>query len=90
MLGLSGLLALALTILCCEKARVIGRLLGVMDRPDGGRKLHREATPLVGGLALAFPLLILQITWLAGHPNQERLFIALIIATAGFWLLSNR
>jgi glycosyltransferase involved in cell wall biosynthesis len=66
---------------------VIGRLLGVMDRPDGGRKLHREATLMVGGLALALPLLILQVTWLAGHPNQERLFIALIIATAGFWLL---
>ncbi|MGD9509411.1 MAG: glycosyltransferase [Geminicoccaceae bacterium] len=66
---------------------MIGRLLGVMDRPDGTRKLHGQATPMVGGLALAFPLLVLQVTWLAGHPSQERLFLALIIATAGFWLL---
>ena len=88
MLGLSGLFALALAVLCCEKARLIGRLLGVMDRPDGARKLHGQATPMVGGLALAFPLLVIQVTWLAGHPSQERLFIALIIATAAFWLLA--
>ena len=83
MLGLSGMFALLLTILCCEKARVIGRVLGVMDRPDGTRKLHGQATPMVGGLALALPLVILQASWLAGHPNQERLFVALIIATGG-------
>ena len=87
MLGLSGIIALLMTIICCENARVIGRVLGVMDRPDGTRKLHGQATPLVGGLALALPLVILQASWLTGHPNQERLFAALLLATGGFWLL---
>ena len=87
MFGLSGVIGLLMTILCCENGRVIGRVLGVMDRPDGARKLHGEATPLVGGLALALPLVVLQATWLVGHPNQERLFAALLLATSGFWLL---
>lgn len=37
-----------------SQARVIGETLGLMDYPDerGGRKLHAQPTPLVGGLAL--------------------------------------
>lgn len=31
-------------------ARPLGRLLGVMDIPDGQRKLHAEPTPEVGAL----------------------------------------
>ena len=87
MLGLSGIIAFAVSILCCEKAQLIGRLLGIMDRPDGNRKLHGRATPLVGGLALALPILILGVTWFSWYPNQERLFGALLTATGGFWLL---
>ncbi len=46
--------ALSLLILCC--ARPIGALLGVFDDPDGQRKVHTRRTPLVGGLAVVFPL----------------------------------
>ncbi len=33
-------------------ARLIALRLGVVDSPDGGRKLHRGPTPLLGGLAI--------------------------------------
>ncbi len=37
-------------------ARPIGMALGVMDKPDGARKLHAAPTPLVGGIGLALAL----------------------------------
>ncbi len=85
--GFAGMVAFLAAILCCENADRLGRLLGVIDRPDGGRKQHVGPTPLVGGLALALPLIVLELTWLATHPSQERLFLGLLLATAGFWLL---
>ena len=41
----------------CVFADDLGRLLGVVDKPDGRRKIHPRATPLVGGLAVMLPLL---------------------------------
>ena len=40
----------------CSFAAPIGETLGLIDRPDGRRKLHARATPLVGGLAIALPV----------------------------------
>ena len=39
-------------ILVANQAAAIGRLVGVVDMPDGLRKLHARPTPLVGGLGL--------------------------------------
>ncbi len=50
----SGLISLA----TCFFAAPIGRVLGVIDAPDGQRKLHVSETPLVGGLAIMSPLLL--------------------------------
>ena len=50
----SGLVSLVL----CLLAAPIGRVLGVIDSPDGERKLHDHETPLVGGLAVMLPLLL--------------------------------
>lgn len=36
----------------------LGCALGVMDEPDGERKLHRRATPQVGGLAIGIPVVL--------------------------------
>jgi UDP-N-acetylmuramyl pentapeptide phosphotransferase/UDP-N-acetylglucosamine-1-phosphate transferase len=36
----------------------MGRALGVIDYPDGGRKSHARPTPMVGGIALMVPLLL--------------------------------
>ena len=43
---------------CCSFAGPVGRLLGVIDRPDGSRKTHARPTPLVGGIALMVPLAV--------------------------------
>jgi UDP-GlcNAc:undecaprenyl-phosphate GlcNAc-1-phosphate transferase len=43
---------------CCSFAGPVGRLLGVIDRPDGSRKTHARPTPLVGGIALMVPLVV--------------------------------
>lgn len=61
-LGTTWLLLIALaTVLVsgtiCVRAMTIGRRLGVLDLPDGRRKIHPAATPLVGGLAVMLPVL---------------------------------
>lgn len=48
--------AIGLSTLACYLREEIGTKLGLMDRPDGVRKLHRQATPLIGGVALMFGL----------------------------------
>lgn len=54
--GALGALLLSLAILV--NAEPLGALLGVIDYPDNGRKLHARATPLIGGIAMIVPLLI--------------------------------
>jgi len=44
-----------ITAVICSYAPNVGRLMRVMDRPDGARKLHDKATPLIGGLAILIP-----------------------------------
>jgi UDP-GlcNAc:undecaprenyl-phosphate GlcNAc-1-phosphate transferase len=39
-------------------ARPIGNRLGIIDKPDGGRKLHATPTPLVGGVGLFLALVV--------------------------------
>lgn len=49
-------------LILCLSADRIGRYLGVIDQPDGGRKLHAAPTPLVGGIAISFPWLLAIVT----------------------------
>jgi len=52
-------LVLAGFSLCiCVWAVPIGRALRVLDSPDGQRKIHKQKTPLVGGIAILVPVLI--------------------------------
>src|SRR6516162_2158900 len=44
----SGLTSLALIPL----ARRLAQRIGLVDRPDGRRKMHAQATPVAGGIAL--------------------------------------
>ena len=48
-----GIVAFALSIILTPIVRDWFRRLGVVDRPDGGRKLHTGAIPRVGGVAIA-------------------------------------
>jgi UDP-GlcNAc:undecaprenyl-phosphate/decaprenyl-phosphate GlcNAc-1-phosphate transferase len=72
---------------CCSLAGTMGRALGVIDYPDGGRKSHARPTPMVGGIALMVPLLLVALVeanWSIGHIE---IFTMLLLIGAGFLLL---
>lgn len=52
------LMALAAAAVLTPLVMIIMMRLGVVDRPDGRRKLHGEAVPLAGGLAIWFAIVI--------------------------------
>ncbi len=54
---IAGVLALAISVAVGQHAMAIGRWIGVLDWPDGGRKTHAQVTPLVGGLAVVLSAL---------------------------------
>ncbi|MDE2184078.1 MAG: undecaprenyl/decaprenyl-phosphate alpha-N-acetylglucosaminyl 1-phosphate transferase [Alphaproteobacteria bacterium] len=54
------LAAVAVTLLVCAYGRAIGEFLGVIAYPDRLRRLHNNATPQVGGMAVLLGL----VTWL--------------------------
>jgi UDP-GlcNAc:undecaprenyl-phosphate GlcNAc-1-phosphate transferase len=65
-------------------ARPIGDRLGLLDFPDadGGRKLHAEVTPLVGGLGVVGSALFATIAMLlAGTPDIEQSTLFWFLAT---------
>ncbi len=70
----------------CLAAHPIARALGVMDIPDGRRKLHARPTPEVGGIAIGLPLLAV-LLWLSFTTQMQPLFVALTAAIAAFLLL---
>ena len=49
----ASVLGFTVTVLLVGPVRRLAFLLGAVDKPDGVRKLHRRATPTLGGLALA-------------------------------------
>jgi UDP-GlcNAc:undecaprenyl-phosphate GlcNAc-1-phosphate transferase len=75
-----------LTLLICLRADRIGEWLGVMDRPDGSRKLHQRPTPMVGGTAVAAPLSLVAalLAWLT---DLGPLYLVVAALTAALWLL---
>ena len=60
--AVTGLLAVAgaaaISLLICVYARPISIALGILDAPDGRRKIHPTITPLAGGLAIGLPTLL--------------------------------
>jgi UDP-GlcNAc:undecaprenyl-phosphate/decaprenyl-phosphate GlcNAc-1-phosphate transferase len=78
----------ALVVACCSFADRLGRVLGVIDHPDGVRKHHARPTPLVGGIALMVPLLWVALDEALGSgPSNGALFVVLALAAAGFMAL---
>ena len=74
-------------VVCCSLAGPIGRLLGVIDYPDGGRKSHARPTPMVGGIALMVPLLLVaSLNTLLGEAPVE-IFLILGVLGLGFLIL---
>jgi UDP-GlcNAc:undecaprenyl-phosphate GlcNAc-1-phosphate transferase len=58
-LTLFSVIATAATILICLNSSQLGTLTRLIDRPDLSRKLHAKDTPIVGGLAMMIPVLVL-------------------------------
>ena len=78
-----------LSLLICTFAMQIGRALGVLDLPDGKRKLHARATPLVGGIAVIVPVLLMA-AWQAATTNLAPFYGVLGAATLAMTLLGMR
>ena len=77
-----------LTVLvCCSLAGPVGRLLGVIDYPDGGRKSHARPTPMVGGIALMVPLLLVALAEGTLYGGNFDIFGALLLVGGGFLVL---
>jgi UDP-GlcNAc:undecaprenyl-phosphate GlcNAc-1-phosphate transferase len=72
---------------CCSLAGTIGHALGVMDHPDGGRKNHARPTPMVGGIALMVPLLLVALVEAHDARQDSEIFTTLLLIGAGFLLL---
>lgn len=69
-------------------ARVIGETLNIMDHPDGLRKIHAKATPLVAGLAILVPLFL----WCASSIflrliSDTRTLLVVLVCGAGATLV---
>lgn len=74
-------------VVCCSFAGPVGRILGVIDYPDGGRKSHARPTPMVGGIALMIPLLLVAVVRAAlGHAPGD-VFATLVVVGLGFLVL---
>jgi UDP-GlcNAc:undecaprenyl-phosphate/decaprenyl-phosphate GlcNAc-1-phosphate transferase len=71
---------------CCSLAGPVGHLLGVIDYP-GGRKTHEDPTPLVGGIALMVPLVLVAVAEAVWREQGNGVFTSLAICGLGFLIL---
>lgn len=81
-------LCAALTLAMCLAAKPLARLLGVMDEPDGERKLHARATPQVGGIAIGVPV-VLAAGWLALTTDFRPFYGVIAAASAALLALGT-
>ena len=79
----AAILACCLALFVGLFADRIGQRLRVVDRPDGQRKLHKRATPLVGGFAVV-PAVVLVSLWAAATTTYLPLYGTLAIAACAF------
>jgi UDP-GlcNAc:undecaprenyl-phosphate GlcNAc-1-phosphate transferase len=77
---------LALCWAICAFAEPLARRFGMLDRPDGQRKLHRRPTPLLGGAAVALPAVLLMLGE-ALASEFHALWLILSGLTGAFWLI---
>ncbi|MBI3675219.1 MAG: undecaprenyl/decaprenyl-phosphate alpha-N-acetylglucosaminyl 1-phosphate transferase [Proteobacteria bacterium] len=56
-------LSALMTAAICMNAHAFGAATHLIDEPDQVRKLHTTATPLIGGLAVLVPSLLLSLTY---------------------------
>lgn len=71
-------------VACCSLAGPVGHLLGVIDHPDGRRKTHARPTPLVGGIALMVPLVLVALGEAVWREQGTGVFTSLALCGLGF------
>ena len=82
----SFIVALFLTVLLVPVAMRFATSLGLVDRPDADRKMHRKAIPRCGGLAMVAAAIVPLIMWLPLDRDSVSLLLAiLVIAFFGVW-----
>lgn len=74
----------AIAAVLCYWAMPIGRYIGVVDEPDGDRRFHAQATPLMGGPAIVVPALGASFVSYAQLPFPPTMLFALAAALAAF------
>jgi UDP-GlcNAc:undecaprenyl-phosphate/decaprenyl-phosphate GlcNAc-1-phosphate transferase len=63
---------LLLSLIFTGFAQGIGRRIGLVDQPDGRRKIHARVVPLVGGIAVfASTVIVLVVAFVAPGPFSE-------------------
>ncbi len=75
--------AFAAALLLTALVRRVARLRGIVDRPDGHRKLHARPVPLWGGVAV-YAATVLGLTALRVTTGQDAEFVKL----SGAWILA--
>jgi UDP-GlcNAc:undecaprenyl-phosphate GlcNAc-1-phosphate transferase len=79
-----GAASAAITALICYWAGPIARFIGLIDEPDGDRKFHAQATPLMGGPAILVPALTASFVCYAKLPFSPIMLFALGATLAAF------
>ncbi|HET6423030.1 MAG TPA: MraY family glycosyltransferase [Planctomycetaceae bacterium] len=74
------LAALALSAALTKLARSCAPHLGLVDKPDGGRKLHKKPTPVIGGAAFCTAMMI--VVGVAAVMKQDWLYDPMTVELA--------
>jgi UDP-GlcNAc:undecaprenyl-phosphate GlcNAc-1-phosphate transferase len=84
------LLAAVLAAVLAPVAILVARRVGLMALPEPGRRIHKQATPVLGG-AVMF-LAFATATWLLVHPSRQVAWMLVLagVATAVFVLDDRR
>jgi UDP-GlcNAc:undecaprenyl-phosphate GlcNAc-1-phosphate transferase len=79
-----GALSACLTALICSFGPRIATAARLMARPDGERRLHAEDTPIVGGIGVLLPVLLISAVYVVFLAHQDFMPTAIAAAAAMF------
>ena len=75
------LIALGIVVLLTPAVGGMARLLGVVDRPEGGRRPARSTVPRLGGLALFFGIFVPALAFLHLDSQMRAILLGAAVAT---------
>jgi len=85
------LVSALIAMVFCYNAERLGKLLGLMDQPDGHRKLHQGNIPLIGGFPIVSAVFISTLVIIFLHWNDGAFFTRslfwFLISVTGFFII---